>query len=114
MGPEGCLPGVTKSGLTNRTQKVPYKWFLSRNRVRSVVRGVSKVMENGYKYQVFEKRLLRCRNSAFPEVAEAHLDMVFTAPTQLWHSVLESPKSSCKWRPKALILAAPGCRKPCP
>ena len=92
MAAEGCSAGDPKSGLTNRTQKVLLRWLLGRNWVRFVVRGVSKVMENGYKYQVFEKLLLRWRNFAFLEVGEAHLDMVFTAPTQLWHSVLEVPK----------------------
>ena len=89
MGAEGCSAGDPKSGLTNRTQKVPHRWFLSRNWVRSVAHGVSKVMVNKYKYQVCGKLLLRCRNTGFLEVAEAHLDMVFTAPTQLWQSELE-------------------------
>ena len=92
MGAEGCSAGDTKSGLTNRSQKVPYRCFLSRSWVRSVGPGASKVMENEYQYQVCVKLLLRYRNNGFLEVAEAHLDMVFTAPTQLWHSVLEVPK----------------------
>ena len=113
MGPRGASAGDPKSDLTYRAQKVPYGWFLSRNWVRSVAHGVSKVMVNKYKYQVCGKLLLRCRNTGFLEVAEAHLDMVFTAPTQLWHSMLELPKrvgNGCQkfsfWRPQAVKTTA--------